>query len=142
MTTHDELAAQLADCEYRNELTTAQEEAAEANNLVVIFGRSDDTMAIEGAVSDEVGMPGSAQIDSMGLMPTWDDPHEERNKADALMFFERIDNDHFTVAVEMETDGYMFKFSTDAPDCSEFVVVQYGKPYCVGLVIDATKWMV
>ncbi|HET8685200.1 MAG TPA: hypothetical protein VFM18_00895 [Methanosarcina sp.] len=50
-----ELAALLNGRQYRAEITKDEECQATQNNLVVVFGASDDLMEFRGAIDDELG---------------------------------------------------------------------------------------
>lgn len=53
--TKEQLAELLNGNEYRDEMTKEQEQAAKQNNLLVLFGASDDLLEMRGAIRDEVG---------------------------------------------------------------------------------------
>ena len=40
---------------YRNEITSSEEKLAKENNLVVVYGASDDLVELAGAMSEEFG---------------------------------------------------------------------------------------
>jgi len=49
----EELAKLLDGCEYRKEITHEQDQIAKDNNLVVVFGASDDLTEFRGAFYNE-----------------------------------------------------------------------------------------
>ena len=53
--TKEQLAELLNGNEYRDEMTKEQEQAAKENNLLVLFGASDDLLEMRGAIYDEAG---------------------------------------------------------------------------------------
>ena len=52
--TVDELAKKLHGNEYENEISKELAKEAKENNLVVVFGYSDDNMEFRGAIYDEI----------------------------------------------------------------------------------------
>ena len=50
-----ELALKLNCREYGNEITAEEEQQAKENNLLVVFGYSDDCVELRGAIDDEIG---------------------------------------------------------------------------------------
>lgn len=54
--TKEELASLINGNEYRNETTPEIEKIAKDNNLVIVFGASDDLMEMRGAIDDEFGL--------------------------------------------------------------------------------------
>jgi hypothetical protein len=53
--TKEELAQELNGREYRYEISREEAEVARENNLVVVFGASDDLIEFRGAIDDELG---------------------------------------------------------------------------------------
>lgn len=53
--TKEELAGQLNGREYLREIMKSEAEKARANNLLVVFGSSDDLLEFRGTINDEVG---------------------------------------------------------------------------------------
>ena len=53
--TKEELALQLNGRQYGDEISEEQERLAKENNLIVIFGASDDLVEFRGALLDEIG---------------------------------------------------------------------------------------
>ena len=53
--TKEQLAAELDKWEYGEFIPKATIQAAKENNLVIVFGRSDDVVTFEGAICDEDG---------------------------------------------------------------------------------------
>jgi Rad3-related DNA helicase len=68
--TKEELAQELNGREYRMEITREEAKEAKSNNLVVVFGASDDLMEFRGAIDDETdayeGV--TVSIDKNGLL--------------------------------------------------------------------------
>lgn len=54
--TRDELAQKLNGRQYREEITKEEEKEAKNNNLVIIFGASDDLVEFRGVIYDELGI--------------------------------------------------------------------------------------
>ena len=85
--TPKELATQLNGREYGDEITKEEEKLARENNLVVVFGYSDDIAEFRGIISDEVGAydGNSIKISKMGIMIPPDD--DERYVLEKLLHF-------------------------------------------------------
>lgn len=60
--TKESLAAELNGREYGSEISRAEEKAAKAAGLVVVFGYSDDNVEFRGCIDDEVGAYDGAKI--------------------------------------------------------------------------------
>lgn len=65
-----ELAQQLNGREYgrRSQMTPREIAAAKAAGIVVAYGASDDLLELEGAVTDELGGPGTSYFTKAGLL--------------------------------------------------------------------------
>ena len=86
--TKEELAALINGREYRDEVTPEIIQNAKENNLVIVFGASDDLMELRGAIDDEIGCydGGFIKVHKQGILSNFDRLLE--NKADESDFEE------------------------------------------------------
>jgi hypothetical protein len=130
--TPKQLAAQLNGREYGEEITKEEEKLARENNLVVVFGYSDDNMELRGAITDEVGCydGGACYISPNGILPNFDDVEEE--------YMEQYINDKKKaklVTALWDKNGYSWVYATDIPH-ETFDILEDGEKYCRGLVFS------
>ena len=115
-----QLAARLSGRQYRNEITREEEQMAKDNNLVVIFGASDDLCEMRGAIDDEFDCYEGGEIEC----------EEYSGKLRAIW---------------CPTSGGSWGYETDLP-YAEFNIYEDDMLYCVGIVIDLdeapSKWRV
>lgn len=123
-----ELAASLNDREYTKEMTRAEEQAAKANGLVVVFGASDDLMEFRGAINDEIGCydGGQAHLTSAGLLTNDCDNDDCPHFAKLLKTATVID-------AIWGADGYSWTYKTTIPH-EQFDVLEDSEKYCRGIV--------
>ena len=115
----EQLAAKLNGRQYGNEITREEEQTAKENNLVVIFGASDDLCEMRGAIDDEFDCYDGGDIECEKF------PGELR-------------------AIWMST-GSDWGYETDL-SYAEFNIYEDDMLYCVGIVVDLdevpNKWRV
>lgn len=137
--TKEELAASLDGREYGDEMTRAEEKAAKDNNLVVLFGASDDLVELRGAIYDEVGAYDGVTlyIDKTGrLLPSISDEDEE-----VLERYNVLDAARIAILGAIHVDAvwgegvYSWAFITVAPHAS-FDIMEDEEKYCRGIIID------
>lgn len=104
----EELANLLNGRQYRQEITRKEEKIAKDNNLIVIFGASDDLCEIVGALNDEVDCYGGGASYTYFNAP---------------------------INIEWNKDGYSWVYETSLPH-STFEIFEDEEKYCRGIVID------
>jgi hypothetical protein len=126
-----ELAEELNGYQYGEEVSKELAAQAKENNLVIVFGASDDLMEFCGAIDDEIGAyeGTTAFITSEGLL---------ENKCD-------IDCPYFEHATEKakkiealwcdDSEGPDWTYATDIPH-ETFEVIDEGRVYCRGIVFS------
>jgi len=128
-----ELAALLNGREYGNEMDRADEFIAKENNLVVVFGRSDDLMEFRGAIDDEVDAyeGTTAYLNKNGLItslcPDKACEHCEKKLATAD-----------TIEAIWEEEGYSWIYKTSIPH-ETFDILEDGEKYCRGIVFSLSE---
>ena len=124
-----ELAATLNNREYGAEITKDEETLAKGNNLVVVFGYSDDNMELRGAIYDEVGCyeGGSAYITADGLFETCE--------CDCKYSRVAKEKTHELSAHWCEGDVASWEYDIDVP-FEPFSIMEDGGLYCVGIVFS------
>lgn len=142
MITKESLAALLTGREYREEMSKLEEAQAKAAGLVVVFGWSDDSVELRGAIDDEVGAYDGTtlRVTPLGALPAWDSVDHD-DEAEAERYFEKKRAGFREVEAQWSTvPGYSWTFKTEIPHAT-FEVVEDGEPYCRGIVFalaDAT----
>lgn len=118
-----EMAMRLNGNQYLNEMTSADERVAKDNNLVVVFGYSDDCAEFRGAIDDELGCfdGGDFWVDKSGTV----DSVVERIPADAKKI----------TAVWCGKSGASWEYETEIPH-DTFNIYEDGELYCVGIVFS------
>ena len=128
--TVNELAEKLNGNEYDNEIPKELEQEAKENNLVVVFGASDDLMEFRGAIYDEIDANENVEafITSKGLL---------RNECDndECPYFEFEKTMTKIIEAIWDTDGYSWIYETDIPH-STFDILEDGEKYCRGIVFN------
>lgn len=125
-----EMASRLNCREYMNEMTDDEVALAKENNLVVVFGRSDDNMVFVGAIDDAVGCydGGSAHISYEGVAHNKCDCHDCPYHKGELEKLEKI-------TAVWDTEGYSWVYETNIPHES-FDILEDGEKYCRGIVLN------
>ena len=129
MMTAKEAAAALDGNEYREEGSKALFAEMRIAGLVAVFGGSDDLMEFRGAIDDEVGAPGTALVDGIGLLPARSDIDDD---GELEAFFKRKPN-AAKIKSLFGVDGFTFRYKTTIPH-ETFVIVEDGDTYCEGIV--------
>jgi len=121
--TIQEAAHQLNGREYRDEVTREFERTLKENNLIAIFGASDDLTEFRGVIHDEAGL-GKIHLLKTSL------PHSECDDDSCpyyaklvakLPFVETDHDDGFTVTTTLQH--------------AKFTIMEDGEPYGQGIVI-------
>jgi hypothetical protein len=136
-----ELAKRLDGRQYRNEMTLAEEDAAKADGLVVMFGASDDLIELRGAIHDEVGAcdGGEVWLDEKGeLVPEIEDSEEiEVLKKYGVFDVVKAKRDASNKIEGVWGGGdYSWTFKTDIPHAT-FEIKEDEEKYCLGIVFKA-----
>ena len=118
--TADKMAKALNGKQYMNEMTQADELVARDNDLVVVFGYSDDCIEFRGAICDELGCfdGGDFWVDKSGAI--------EHNSRPGM---KKIS------AVWCGDSGACWEYETDIPH-ETFNIYEGDELFCVGIVFS------
>jgi hypothetical protein len=126
----NELANILNGREYGNEIASDEIEQAKQNNLVVVFGYSDDNMELRGAINDEIGCydGGYTFVTSSGLL-------ENKCDCDECPYFEKEKKGAQEIIAKWDVEGYSWVYETNIPHAT-FDIYENGELYCRGIVFS------
>lgn len=139
--TKETLADSLNGREKGEEMDGSEEIDARDSGLLVCFGASDDLLELRGAVYDEVDAyeGTTVRIDTHGVQPTWDDPHEEKSRDEAANYFKRQGLPFFYIDAvwcdKNDPEKHAWNIKTAAPH-AQFSILEDGEPFCRGVVLD------
>lgn len=132
-----ELAAALHGREYGDEITQAEEAAAKAAGLVVVFGASDDLLEFRGAIHDEIGANDgtTARVTAEGPLKDWESVDHDDEDAAADYFRRKALPGVDIVATWAPKDEptLSWRISTTPPHAT-FDVMEDGETFCRGIV--------
>ena len=126
--TIQEFAKMLDGREMYHEITGEEGELAKYLGFVVVFGYSNDNAEFEGAIDEEVGCYGGAEI-HLNKDGVFDDCEEECKYSKAAK--EKCK----TVNAIWDKDGYSWIYETDIPHAT-FDIMEDGEKFCRGIVFD------
>lgn len=130
--TSKELAAQLDGNQYGNEITKEQEMLAADNDLVIVFGYSDDDVELLGKINDEVGAYDGCTflVTRTGVLSRPD------CDCDECKYFRAAKKDAMTIrAVWHDTGEASWTFETQIPH-DTFRIYEGEELFCVGIVFS------
>lgn len=143
--TKEQLSQLLDGNEYRDEMSKEQERIAQENNLLVLFGASDDLLEMRGVIYDEVGawIGGEYALALDGEMYADGVEKNTYHKAKGnlvLPLSDVNDNDDNPRLIRVEwcpggQPRLSWRVTSNMP-CDSFTICDEGEPYCQGIVID------
>jgi len=126
----NKIAEMLNNCEYRKETTEEILDLAMNNNIVIVYGASDDLMEFQGAINDEISAweGTTVFISKDGIFEACECECKysiaEKEKCNAIE------------AVWDDADrNCSWSYKTDIPH-AEFTVMEDGDVYCHGVVFS------
>ena len=142
------LANQINGRSYGEEITPEECTIARDNNLLVVFGYSDDNTELRGFVHDEVGSYGSGSfsIDGDGLLDAWEDG-ETKDYGEAKEFFDRENNASIEINATWHDSGnvrWEFGVTSDGDTNPEFWIFEIKRDesedeiFSKGIVVDCS----
>jgi len=133
-------SAKLTRREYRHEISEEECDQAKANGLLVVFGRADDGVELQGVIEDYVdAYDGTTfEVCSKGVKPTW--RHcEEKTFDEAKLFFDLEKLPGFKIIAQWDQNGRAWTMRLEGnslPEHYPFMIFEDGEEFCEGLVID------
>lgn len=130
-----ELAEMLTGRDITEEITSSEIHLAEDNDLVVVFGYSDDNVEFRGAIDDEVGCYGGDTI-YITRKGVFNDPDCQESERESCPFYAAAKKLAGQIeAVWHDIGGPCWTFETDIPH-ETFEIFEDGELWCVGIVFS------
>lgn len=143
--TKEQLAELLNGNGCRKVMTKEQEQTAKENNLLVLFGLSDDLLEMRGAIYDDVGVwdGGDYALLLKDDKYSYTDADLGPNNAEETMILPldgdyNNDNNPRLIRAEWcpeDETQLSWRITSNMP-CASFTIREDGNPYCEGIVID------
>lgn len=139
----EQLAEILNNCEYREEISEELQEIAKNNNLVVVFGASDDLvvfgasddlMELRGAIYDEFG----SEVYILNKKVIQLDDNFRGDMDNQIEFLRKYIKEKIYTIDSLYgnfTDDISWTYKTDIPH-AKFNVLEDGEVYCEGIVFS------
>lgn len=127
-----DLAAQLNGRKMGEEITRDEERVAKLNDLVVIYGASDDLLELAGAISDEI----SGYNDTTALFHDGD-LYTRQCGDDDCPHEEKIQDSCKSVKGIFGAEGFSWTYETSIPH-ETFEIFDGTEKYCRGIVFSIT----
>lgn len=131
--TSKELALKLTGREIGREITREEEQQAKESGLVVVFGYSDDTMEMVGAINAEAGAyeGGTVYVTKSGMID-----QAVVDDCDRCGYFQIARKRAKAItAVWHDEGGPCWTYKTDIPH-ETFEIMEDGEVFCVGIVFS------
>jgi len=119
-----QLTLEIDRLNYRDDIPKPSIEIAKENNLVIVYGYSDDLLEFEGAIDDEVGMykGGKVYLTKKGKI--------KKKQKDRKNYIEAI---WCPKGPNLDNASWLIK--SNIPN-SEWRIMEDGEIYCVGIVFS------
>lgn len=140
MSKAEDFAKRLNGRQYREEITHEEEKEARVNNLLVLFGSSDDILVLRGTILDEVGAYGGTSIkvskDGMYYL-TKNDREREQESYNFLSDrgYKIILPETFDVKIMWSTD-VNWLIESNAEKQATFKIFEEDRLFGIGMVIE------
>lgn len=127
----EELAVELNGMEYGDDIQELKQSAKD-NNLVIVYGASDDLMEVCGAIDEEISCydGGTVYLDKQGFIV---------NKGESEIcpyFMDAIENAIAKIEAKWcKVDDYSWTYETEIVH-STFDIMEDGEKYCRGIVFS------
>jgi hypothetical protein len=130
--TKEELAYKLEGVEYGSEITPYIESSASINDLVIVYGYSDDYCEFAGAINEEIPCyeGGDINFTKRGVFVEEEDLEVFEKYGESLPF-----NTVTAVWSPKDEPEYSWVYKTDIPHAT-FNVYEDGEKYCRGIVFS------
>ena len=138
--TIQEFANKLNGNQYGDEMNTSLVEEARENGFVVMFGESDDSVELKGAIWEEVGV--YDQLDILfckGYIFDLEEPFDNlQDQIDFLKKYGVTFNFKKVTAIWDEKNPFVWSFKTDIPHAT-FDIFEDQDPFCKGIVFKVSS---
>lgn len=126
-----ELRDKLHGREYGHEMDGIDEEELKRNNIVIVFGYSDDNVEFRGAIDDEIGCGEKTIIylDDNGILTNKCDSGD-----DCPYFKEVLKHSNKRIECIWNQDGYSWIYEPINITYMEFDIMENGEKYCRGII--------
>lgn len=132
-----EIAQKLHGMGYPLRIPKDVQDEAKAAGIVIVYGRSDDLMEFDGAVSDEVSAwdGTTALVDAKGVLPSWESLQDDGDESRHADYHARKPHVVGIEAVWCPKDmpGTSWAYKTAIPHAT-FDIMEEGDIYCRGIV--------
>jgi len=118
------------------EISHAEERAAAADGVLIVFGYSDDNMELRGLINDEVGCfdGGRFLLHRAGILPTEHEQCECQFCGYAAAAAQCV-----KIEAVWGDSACPWTYKTDMPHAAFEIKDDAGKPFCRGIVIDGAS---
>lgn len=128
-----ELADRLNGRQYRDEIEREEENLARDNNLVIVFGASDDLCEFRGAFEDEIDCYNGGDV------LFWRNPDAGfeifQECEDDCIYSRIIREKTWEIEAIWGQNGYSWTYETEIPH-EKFDIMEDGEKYCRGIVFS------
>lgn len=124
----EEIAYNMDGCEYEDITAANDRRYAKDNDVVIVFGASDDLIVFQGAIRDEADCYGGKTIyfNRSGVL-------QSECEIDGCPYFEKIKIGASSIKAIWDADGYAWTYETLIPH-ETFDIMDDGEKYCRGIV--------
>lgn len=134
----EQVAAQLNNTAYPLRVSQELKSLLIDNELVIVYGASDDLMEFDGRIYDEVGVydGGHAFVLADGILqPEAIEDVEDGDNGDPQAVLHAFPKAKVIEAIWDKEDGYTWAYKTDIPHAT-FDIIEDGEKYCRGMVFS------
>lgn len=132
----DKIKELLSNAEYRNisDLVIAIKTKLKENNMVIVYGQSDDIICFYGLFSDEFYAYSDTTIliDKLGIIP---EDNSDIDTEEGLQSYLNRKKDNVKLNIEMFKNGQTINIKTDYENSFSFDIKEYDEVYGNGLLI-------
>ena len=123
------IANLLVGMEYPDEINPATIDLAKKNGVAIVFGASDDLIEFRGAINDEYGSYGGAEIklDHTGIIVN------ECSDRDCPCYHKRMAEARSFIRAVWARDNISWQYESNIP-YETFDIMEDGEVYCRGIV--------
>ena len=124
----------LNERQYRDVIMKVEEDAAEKDGIVIVFGYSDDLIEFRGAVYDEVGLREMVFVNANGVRKTWEEVDKDDEEG-----MRRFFDEEKLPCVTLKASWPPFRITCDAKDAASFMIYEGQELFCKGVAFKKPK---